>query len=251
MLLWRTHERQAGRQEEEWGTHSSEEKLINWDPRREWEQIRGGSSKSASNTVEGLDSRVRIVSLRIWKIDYDHINANIGCGERWGWEAKIHVLKNDESSIGSLDSAQRTKSKILHDLYLRKATWMILWEQNGEGNESLRFVTIQTRQDVYRAKRVQMSQGEVEALKSSWKWVTSDYGIRLCQSVWETLVTSLGWQVNESSRLRSRFGASRWWFSLQCYPEKVGGGSKCELCTFMDREEVKEMDRLVLSKYVE
>lgn len=44
---------------------------------------------------------------------------------------------------------------------------MMLWEQNGEGNESLRFVAIQTRQAVYRAKRVQMSQGEVEAFKSS------------------------------------------------------------------------------------
>lgn len=67
----------------------------------------------------------------------------------------------------SLDSAQRTKSKIIHYLYLRKVPWMMLWEQNGEGNENLRFVVIQTRQDVYRAKRVQMSQEEVETFKSS------------------------------------------------------------------------------------
>lgn len=73
-------------------------------------------------------------------------------------------MKNDVSSTGSLDSAQ---SKILHDLYLRKTTLMMLWEQNGEGNESLRFVAIQTRQDVYRDKRVQMPQGELEASKSS------------------------------------------------------------------------------------
>lgn len=44
---------------------------------------------------------------------------------------------------------------------------MMLWEQKGESNENLRFVVIQTRQDVYRAKRVQISQGEVEAFKSS------------------------------------------------------------------------------------
>ena len=52
-------------QEEEWRIHSSEEKLVSWDPRREWEQIRGGISKSASDTGEGLDSRARIVPLTI------------------------------------------------------------------------------------------------------------------------------------------------------------------------------------------
>lgn len=122
---------------------------------------------------------------------------------------------------GSLDSAQRTKSKILHDLYLRKAPSTMLWKQNGEGNDSLRFVVIQTRQDVYRAKRVQMSQGEVGAFKSLWKWVVSDYGIKLCQKGgWETLVTSLGWQVDEVSGLRPEFGASGWWFFSPMVPQK-------------------------------
>lgn len=37
-------------------------------------------------------------------------------------------------------------------------------------------------------------------------------------------------------------------FLSNATPEKVRGGTKCELCTFMDGEEDKEMDRLVVSE---
>lgn len=59
------------------------------------------------------------------------------------------------------------------------------------------------------------------------------------------------WPASEWSGLRLGWEPVDGIFFSNATPGKVGGGSKCELCTFMDGEEAKEMDRLVLSEYAE